>query len=144
MKNAIQYIRTHFWQIVRYGIVSVTSLLVTLGLNYLFIHILGLATRLGYLLSTTLGYTYMYFSSTIFTFRQKVNYENSRYFLVYIAVFWSLNNLFFNVIYSLTHWHYQLITLLNIAIFFPVRFYSQKYLVFKDHKQTPTQTQTHE
>ena len=125
-------LREHFWQLFRYGLVSLTTLAIFIMLNYFLVDILGLHPRYGYFIATTMGYIFIYFSSSRFTFGKKETLKSAKNFIIYIIVFWTLGNIFFNVVYSLTHWHYIVIIGLNIMIFFPIRFFTQKYIVFKD------------
>lgn len=128
----IGYIKTHFWQLFRYGLVSLGGISFVFGVNYLLIGLLGIDPRLGNFITVTVAYAGMYFLSSALIFRQQVNVGSARSFAVYSVIFWSLNNLFFSLVYSVTRWNFLIITALNIMLLFPVRFFSQKYLVFKD------------
>ena len=128
----LSYLREHFWQLFRYGAASVLSISFVFVSNYFFIDVLKMDPRLGNFITVSVAYAYMYFLSCNFIFKKKVCVQNMKFFIIYIFVFWTLNNAFFSITYSITHWSYLIITAANILLFFPLRFYSQKYLVFKD------------
>jgi putative flippase GtrA len=117
-------------QFVRYGLSSIIGIGSLFLFNYLFTGVLGLDESIGYFISITLAYAINYILASSYIFKQGASARNARNFLAYTAVFWAINNIFFNLIGHFFHLHYLIITAINIMLFSPIRFLSQKHLVF--------------
>ncbi len=118
-------------QFLKYASSGLTAFGIVYIGNWIFIDRAGLDPRFGNVLATTIGYAFVYFSASKFVFKRSVSLASAGAFIAYIAIFWTLNNLFFISVYALTRWHYGVITVANMAIFFPIRFVVQRHLVFR-------------
>lgn len=132
MEHIKKYLSENFYQLCKYCLTSVVSIGFLFGFNYFLTDLLKFDPRVGYFISITTTYAFIYLASSGFIFEKKMSVRTAKSFLVYVLVFWSLNNIFFNLIYHFFNINYLVITAINIVLFFPLRFFSQKHLVFKD------------
>ena len=134
VKNAVLSARITA-EFFRYGVASVFSYSFLVIGTYVLTDIFGIKANISYLIIVSIAYVWLYFVSSGYVFRSVKTLYNTHRFLWHIAIFWFLNNLFFNLLFAGTDIHYILITLINIAVFAPLRFLSLRYFVFQAHKE---------
>jgi len=120
------------FQFLRYGLSSVfTYAFIFLG-TYFLTDLVGLKANISYLLILIVAYVFTYILGVFFIFSKKISSKSGYFFIWYVLVFWSLNNLVFNVLFKSTDIHYLLIVIINIALFAPLRFLALKFFIFKE------------
>jgi putative flippase GtrA len=115
----------------KYGFLSVFAYIFLFFGTYFLTDIMGIRANISYLVALTLAYILNYILITKLVFSSDFGRKNFILFGIYIFVFWILNNIFFNVFYKYTNFHYLVIAVINIAIFSLVRFLTLDKIVFK-------------
>ena len=67
----------------------------------------------------------------MFVFRERFTQRTFRRFMVILVVIWLLNNGFFYLLNEVIAIHYLVVITLNILLFGGVRFWLQRFYVFK-------------
>lgn len=120
-----------FFQFFKYGFASIFTYLFLFAGVYVLTDLAGLRANLSYLIVLTLTYGLNYLLAVKFIFPAEFNRRNFLMYGIYVFIFWSLNNLFFNILFKFLDIHYLIITAINIAIFAPLRFLSLRHIFNK-------------
>lgn len=120
------------FEFLKYGLSSIFTYAFIFGGTYFLTDIIGLKANISYLIILTTAYIFTYLLGATFIFSKNINSKSGYFFIWYVLIFWSLNNLVFNVLFKSTDIHYLLIVIINIAVFAPLRFLALKFFVFKN------------
>lgn len=120
------------FQFLKYGIVSVAGYAFQFIGTYLFTEIVGLKANLSYFITITLAYLVLYSLHAGFIFSTKMTPHNFKRYVIYVVVFWFLNNVLFNYIFFIFALHYFVNITINIVVFAPIRFFVSRKWVFAD------------
>lgn len=118
--------------LIKYGLVTISSYIFLLLSIYLLVDILMLSDNISYLIMTTLIYAGVYIANIKYVFKVKNKKIRITKYLVYLLIFWTLNNLLFNYFVELLRIQYLLAAIMNIFLFGLIRFYIQKKYVFNE------------
>lgn len=119
-----------FGEVRSYIEVSLVAYAIVFVLMYLFVDIVRLNRSVSFLLTYAIAYVFDYFSNLRFVFRQTHSNLRLVKYLIYLVVFFFLANFVFLMTDKL-NLHYILATFLTLAIVFPLRFISLRFLVFR-------------
>ncbi len=117
-------------QMVRYGAVTVASYIILMSGTFFLVEFLKMSSTLSFFLVTTVVYIGVYFSNVKFVFNKASNKETIIKFILYLAVFWGLSNLFYSFLVHTLKIYYIYAMLCNVIILGLVRFFVQRKLVF--------------
>ena len=118
-------------QVFRYGSVTIASYAILLAGTYALVEWLHADPTLSYGLTLTFVYVLVYISSSLFVFREKISQDRAIRFALAIFFMWILNTLVFHILETYFNIYYLLAVLINILVFGPLRFITQKFWVFK-------------
>lgn len=116
--------------VLKYGLVSVVSYAIVILGTALLVEVFGIKPQISYMIALTTAYIYTYFANTFFVFKVELRKNSAIKFLLYLLVFWFLNNIFFNAIIAYTNIPYQFAIVINIVVLGVIRFFVQKKIVF--------------
>ena len=128
-RTLIELIRSG--ELLRYGTVTVAGYAILYAGTYLLVEGVGLSPRTAYPIVLTLVYVGVYISYGMFVFRERFTQRTFRRFMVVLVVIWLLNNGFFYLLNEVFAIHYLVVITLNILLFGGVRFWLQRFYVFK-------------
>ncbi len=117
-----------FFQFFKYGVGSIFTYLFLFTGVYILTNRAGLRANLSYLIVLTLTYGLNYLLAARVVFLKDFTKNNFFLFSTYVFIFWVLNNIFFNILFKFSDIHYLIITVINIAIFAPLRFLSLRHI----------------
>lgn len=122
---------THCLEVVRYGLVTISSYIILFIGTFLLVEKWGFPSNLAYFILITLIYVGVYISYTKFVFKEKFKKEIFKRFIIVLIGTWILNNLFFNLMTNIFGISYIITMILNTLILGIIRFTVQKLYVFK-------------
>ncbi|KKQ35707.1 MAG: GtrA-like protein [candidate division WS6 bacterium GW2011_GWA2_37_6] len=117
-------------ELIKYIFISVFGYVAVFICLYLLIDILGINERVSYFFIYVIFYVITYLLGVAFVFKTSHSNKKVFKFLIYIIIFFSLNNLIFNVI-LFSGLSYQIVVIITMFILFPLRFLSSKLVVYK-------------
>lgn len=139
MNSIIEKIKKiNIMEVVRYGMVTASSYVVLYVGTYLLVEKAGMSPQISYFILLTLIYVGVYISYTKFVFKDKFTKKTFGRFVIALVAIWIINNGFFYILNSIFELHYILTITLNIVIFGGLRFFFQRFYVFKSsYEQQP-------
>ena len=117
-------------QVIRYVLISALMNVAVLVLMYIFVDLLGMNARLAFFLDYTIVYVAAYIFNLRYLFFKEHDWKKAMKYLIYLAVFFPLANVLFALLTYLKL-HYLLATILTTAVLFPLRFFTNKYFVYR-------------
>ncbi len=118
-----------FFEIFRYGIVTIVSYIFIVGLIFILTNYLGLGEKISYLIALTLAYVGIYISFNKFVFKTTHNKKMLIRFLIVLGLSWVANNLLFAFWIDILLIAYPIATALNTFVLGIFRFLAQKFYV---------------
>ncbi len=118
-----------FFEIFRYGIVTIVSYIFIVGLIFILTNYLGLGEKISYLIALTLAYIGIYISFNKFVFKTTHNKKMLIRFLIVLGLSWVANNLLFAFWIDILLIAYPIATALNTFVLGIFRFLAQKFYV---------------
>lgn len=117
-------------EIVRYILVSIGGYLSVLLSMYIFVDLLKSNKSLSYFGIYLFAYLFDYLLTLKYVFQKEHKHSSLLKYVIYLVVFFLLNNLLYNLMIYLNV-HYLISTITVMAILFPLRFSTIKYVIFK-------------
>ena len=118
-----------FFEVFRYGIVTIVSYIFIVGLIFILTNYLGLGEKISYLIALTLAYVGIYISFNKFVFKTTHNKKMLVRFLIVLGLSWVANNLLFAFWIDILLIAYPIATALNTFVLGIFRFLAQKFYV---------------
>lgn len=118
-----------FFEVFRYGIVTIISYIFIVGLIFILTNYLGLGEKISYLIALTLAYVGIYISFNKFVFKTTHNKKMLVRFLIVLGLSWVANNLLFAFWIDILLIAYPIATALNTFVLGIFRFLAQKFYV---------------
>ncbi len=118
-----------FFEVFRYGIVTIVSYIFIVGLIFILTNYLGLGEKISYLIALTLAYVGIYISFNKFVFKTTHNKKMLVRFLIVLGLSWVANNLLFAFWIDILLIAYPVATALNTFVLGIFRFLAQKFYV---------------
>lgn len=118
-------------QFLKYGLSAGINYILMFVLMTLFVEKFGTKPNITYLVIITLIYIETYAIYTKFVFKSNFNKENLLKYILFLVIFWFLNNLLYNINTEILKIQYILALIINMAILGTFRFFIQKKIVFK-------------
>ena len=118
-----------FFEVFRYGIVTIISYVLIVGLIFLLTNHLNLGEKVSYLIALTLAYIGIYISFNKFVFKITHNRKMLIRFLIVLGLSWIANNLLFAFWIDIMIIAYPVATALNTVTLGIFRFLAQKFYV---------------
>ncbi len=118
-----------FFEVFRYGIVTIVSYIFIVGLIFILTNYLGLGEKISYLIALTLAYVGIYISFNKFVFKTTHNKKMLVRFLIVLGLSWVANNLLFAFWIDILLIAYPMGAALNTFVLGIFRFLAQKFYV---------------
>lgn len=119
-----------FFEIVKYVLLSIGGYVYVVVCLYVFVDWLGFNESISYMGIYFFAYLFDYYLTLRLIFHKEHKTLVLIKYIVYLGVFFALNNLLFNGFLWLDM-HYVVASVAVIAILFPLRFIAVKFVVFK-------------
>lgn len=120
-------------QLIRYGLTTGVSYIFLFLGTYILIDICKFPGTLSYAIVLTIVYIGVFFSYLNFVFKKSMSGGIVTRFIIFLCVFWTLNNVLFHILYDIFHIAYIIAILTNLIVFGVIRFFIQRRFVFKAH-----------
>lgn len=117
-------------EIARYILVSLGGYLSVVFSMYIFVDLLKNSKSLSYFGIYLFAYLFDYLLTLKYVFQKEHKHSLLLKYVIYLGVFFVLNNLLYNLMIYLNI-HYLISTITVMAILFPLRFSTIKYVIFK-------------
>lgn len=121
--------RKTFFEVFKYGIVTIISYIFIVALIFILTNYLGLGEKISYLIALTLAYVGIYISFNKFVFKTTHNKKMLVRFLIVLGLSWVANNLLFAFWIDILLIAYPIATALNTFVLGIFRFLAQKFYV---------------
>lgn len=118
---------------IKYGLVAVLGYSILFFGTFLLVEVFRLPESLSYFFVISLDYTVIYFLNSKFVFGSDFSKKSVVKYIVYLAISWAANNLFFIIMTDVLNIYYTISILINIALFSLIKFFVQKELIFKNY-----------
>ncbi len=123
--------RQTFFEVAKYGVVTVVSYFLLIGSIFLLEHVLGWNEKPAYAVALTVNYILIYISFNKFVFKTTHSTKMLRRFTIVLVLSWIANNIFFRIWLDVFSFHYTLAVILNTVVLGGFRFLAQKFYVRK-------------
>ena len=120
-----------FIEILKYVLVSAGGYIYIVVFMYIFIDLLKINKSLSYFSIYLFAYLFDYLLTLRFIFQREHKNILLIKYVLYLAIFFILNNVFYNTMIFLNV-HYMVSTITTTLILFPLRFLSFKFVIFID------------
>jgi hypothetical protein len=120
-----------YGEVARYGVTTIVGYGILYVGAYLLIERARMAPAIAYMLLLTLLYVGVYVSYSLYVFRERFTTQTLRRFVIALVFMWALNNAFFYLLNQIFAIHYLIVITLNILLFGGVRFFVQRFYVFR-------------
>ena len=120
------------FKVFKYGLVAIFNLFFNIGSTAFLIEILLWQPNISYLLSSALDYVFKYITNMTFVFNKRSGLKYAPAFVAYLVIFWIFNNIFFHFFQTILGFNYIFVIVLNMAVFWSLRFWALHKFVFKD------------
>jgi putative flippase GtrA len=120
-----------YGELVRYAATTIVGYGILYVGAYVLIERAHMSPGSAYMLLLTFLYTAVYVSYSLFVFRERSTAQTLRRFIMSLVVVWAVNNAFFYVLNQVFSVHYFAVITLNILLFGGIRFYVQRFYVFR-------------
>lgn len=124
---------TMLGQLIRYGLTTGVSYIFLFLGTYVLIDIYHFPGTLSYASILTVVYIGVFFSYLNFVFKKTITKNLVLRFIIFLCLFWILNNALFYILYDLVHIPYIVAIFTNLIVFGVLRFFIQRRFVFKAH-----------
>lgn len=119
-----------FKEVISYVSASTVLYILLFSGLFILIDILNVNASISFFIIYALVYPLSYICQKLI-FKNIISSNSVIKFILHILVFMFLSNITFNILLFL-HLHYFLCSFITIAILFPMRFISSKYIVFRN------------
>ncbi len=136
-KNNLTHIKNEmftwktFWEIFRYGIVTLVSYFFMVLCIWVFTKYLGLGEKVSYAVALTINYVGVYVGYNKFVWNTEHNIQVAKRFTIVLILSWFANNIFFALWIDALHIIYPIAVALNTVVLGAFRFMAQKFYVRK-------------
>lgn len=124
-------------QLTRYGIVSLLGYMFVLGTLTFSVEILHIPPKFAYPLIYLAVYIFEYISNIKYIFNSKHSKNTLFRYISYLLLLYITNNLLFFVLEEKLSINHTIAAAFVIALLLPVRFLTQKFLIFKSTTHSP-------
>ena len=114
----------------KYGLVTFINYLVIISGTYVLVDKIKISPNISYFIIISIVYIGTYIAYTKFVFKSDSTKNVIIKFIIALAVFWFLNNIFYNIFLEIFNIQYLIAVILNIVILGIARFFVYRGLVF--------------